>query len=104
MADSNKYRRVPDKFSIKDVGSTLLNHLAKGLYPADEVIREYIQNAIDAHRLWRKRYRSEPDGPIQVEIRGDQLSFLDYGIGMNEDEIRGVKSIAVTTKVDVKSQ
>ena len=51
MSNNKKYRRLNDQFSIKDVGSTLLNHLAKGLYPADEVLREYVQNAIDAHRF-----------------------------------------------------
>ena len=100
MSNNKKYRRLNDQFSIKDVGSTLLNHLAKGLYPADEVLREYVQNAIDAHRLWRNEYHTEPDGPIQIEVRGDQLSILDYGVGMFEDEVRRVKSIAVTTKMD----
>ena len=100
MNNDKKYRHLSDQFTIKDVGSTLLNHLAKGLYPADEVIREYVQNAIDAHRLWKREYSTEPEGPIQIEVRGDRLSILDYGIGMFEEEVRRVKSIAVTTKVD----
>jgi Histidine kinase-, DNA gyrase B-, and HSP90-like ATPase len=100
MLDESRYRRVPDQFSIKDVGSKLLDHLAKGLYPADEVLREYIQNAVDAHRIWLHDYHTEPEGPIQVEVRGDRLSILDYGIGMNEEEVRKVKSIAVTGKID----
>ncbi|HMH09791.1 MAG TPA: ATP-binding protein [Candidatus Nitrosopolaris rasttigaisensis] len=99
---NKQYRSLDDKFSIEDVGSTLLNHLAKGLYPADEVLREYIQNAIDAHRLWRHETDTEPDGPIQIEVRGDCLSVLDYGIGMDEREVRRVKSIAVTSKADTE--
>jgi len=100
MPVDKRYRLLDDQFGIEDVGSTLLDHLAKGLYPADEVLREYIQNAIDAHRLWEHENHSKPDGPIQVEIRGDRLSILDYGIGMDEVEVRRVKSIAVTSKID----
>ena len=100
MPVDKRYRLLDDQFGIEDVGSTLLDHLAKGLYPADEVLREYIQNAIDAHRLWEHENHSKPDGPIQVEIRGDRLSILDYGIGMAEFEVRRVKSIAVTSKID----
>jgi hypothetical protein len=43
---------LSDSFTIEDVGSTLLEHLAQGLYQPDEVIREYMQNAVDAHRLY----------------------------------------------------
>src|SRR6266566_2598065 len=100
MTIVRKYRELDDSFGIRDVGSTLLDHLAKGLYPADEVLREYIQNAIDAHRIWKYETGTEPEGPIQIEVRGDRLSVIDYGIGMTESEVRRVKSIAVTSKVD----
>jgi hypothetical protein len=91
-------RRLDDKFSIEDVGSTLLDDLAKGLYKPPEVIREYVQNAVDAHRVWLSETGSDPEGPIQIEIRGNSISILDYGIGMAGDEIRSVKSIAVSRK------
>jgi hypothetical protein len=90
--------RLQDKFSLEDVGSTLLQDLAKGIYQPDEVIREYVQNAVDAHRLWRDETGSDPDGPIQIEIRGDIISIYDYGIGMDEIEVRKVKAIAVSDK------
>ena len=41
-------KKIDDKFKIEHVGSSLLNELAKGLYQPESVIREYIQNAIDA--------------------------------------------------------
>src|SRR5437588_11459980 len=88
MPAYKRYRLLDDRFGIEDVGSTLLDHLAKGLYPADEVLREYIQNAIDAHRMWKHETQTEPEGPIQIEIRGDRLSILDYGIGMFELTVR----------------
>ncbi len=100
MSTDKGYRTVDDSFSIKDVGSKLLDHLAKGLYPEAEVLREYIQNAIDAHRIWKHQTNTEPEGPIQVEVRGDRLSVIDYGVGMSIEEVRKVKSIAITSKWD----
>ena len=91
-------RRVDDSFSIDDVGSTLLEDLAKGLYIPEEVLREYIQNAIDAHRQWKNITGTEPEGAVQVEIRDEAISILDYGIGMDENDIKRVKAIAVSNK------
>lgn len=92
--------RVDDQFTIEDVGSTLLEHLAKGLYQPEEVIREYVQNAVDAHRLWKTETGGLPDFPIHVEVRGEQLTVYDYGIGMDMADIKKVKSIAVSRKRD----
>ncbi|MEM7298327.1 MAG: ATP-binding protein, partial [Bacteroidota bacterium] len=99
--DTRTYlEELDDEFTLDDVGSTLLEDLAKGLYQAEEVIREYIQNAIDAHRMWMHETDSPPEGPIQVELRGTSISIYDYGIGMGETEIRRVKSIALSSKRD----
>src|SRR5437660_872349 len=100
MSTDKGYRTIDDTFGIEDVGSTLLDHLAKGLYPEAEVLREYIQNAIDAHRIWKHKTGTEPEGPIQVEVRGERLSVIDYGVGMSKEEVRKVKSIAITSKLD----
>src|SRR4051812_44305786 len=98
MDDSKYLGKLADQFTLQDVGSTLLQELAKGLYQPDEVIREYIQNAVDAHRLWKHQEGSDPEGPIQVEIRDNKISILDYGIGMAETTIRRVKAIGVSQK------
>lgn len=98
MSIKTPLRRLADTFGIEHVGSTLLEDLAKGLYQPGEVIREYVQNAIDAHRVWASEYGEEPEGPIQIEIRKDAVSILDYGIGMNEKEIRDVKGISLSKK------
>jgi hypothetical protein len=98
----NLLRTLDDSFSLNDVGSTLLEDLAKGLYQPKEVLREYIQNAVDAHRMWRNETGYEPEGPVQVEISGGKISIIDYGVGMNEHEIRKVKAIAVSKKRDAE--
>lgn len=98
MSADRHLGKVDDKFTIDDVGSHLLDELARGLYKPSEVIREYIQNAVDAHRLWKSDTGLEPETPIQVEIREDAISVMDSGIGMDEIDIREVKSIAVSRK------
>ncbi len=96
--DKKHLGTLTDKFTIDDVGSSLLQELAQGLYTPPEVIREYIQNAVDAHRLWFAETGQKPTVPIRVQIRGKSITFFDGGIGMDDEEIRNVKSIAVSRK------
>jgi HSP90 family molecular chaperone len=91
---------LQDTFTISDVGSTLLEDLAKGIYRPHEVIREYVQNGVDAHRLYRSAAGLEPERPIGIEIRPDKLSIFDFGVGMDDDDIKKVKSVAVSRKRD----
>jgi len=91
---------LSDKFTLDDVGSSLLQDLARGLYHRHETVREYVQNAVDAHRLFAHLNGVEPGGPIQIEVGANKLSFLDRGVGMPEKEIRRVKSIAVSKKAN----
>lgn len=97
-------KRINDEFKIEDVGSSLLNELAKGLYTAEAVLREYIQNAVDAHRQWEGETGSRVELPIQVELRPNGISILDSGIGMNEMEARNVKAVAVSPKRNQQEQ
>ena len=39
-----------DKFTIDNVGASLLIDLEQGLYRPPEIIRQYIQNAVDVHK------------------------------------------------------
>lgn len=89
---------LDDEFTIADVGSTLLEDLAKGLYQPDEVIREYVQNAVDAHRQYRSEVGEDPDQPISIEVHGNQISVYDFGIGMDEEDVKKVKAVAVSRK------
>lgn len=99
MANSRLFvEKLNDEFTLKDVGSSLLQDLARGLYHRHEVIREYVQNAVDAHRLFEHQHGTEPGGPIQIEVSTNKVSFLDRGVGMSEKEIRKVKSIAISKK------
>lgn len=98
LTQGNHIGRIEDAFTINDVGSTLLEELAKGLYQPEEVIREYVQNAVDAHRLWIHEAATQPEGPVQIELGADRIAILDYGIGMDEAAIRRVKAIAVSPK------
>ena len=98
MVKGTQRKKLNDQFGIEDVGSSLLNELAEGLYTREAVLREYIQNAVDAHRLWERETGERPTEPIQVELRPNSISILDRGIGMNEQEARNVKAVAVSPK------
>lgn len=95
---THQFRKLEDRFELKHVGSSLLNELAKGLYRPESVMREYIQNAIDAHKLWEIEFGQKLETPVQIEFRTNGISVIDYGIGMNLDEVRNVKSVAVSPK------
>lgn len=91
-------RQLEDEFTIRNIGSTLLHELAKGLYQPEHVVREYVANAVDAHRSWLGVTGKDVEQPVQIELRPNSISILDYGIGMDELEIKDVKSIAVSRK------
>ena len=96
--------KVEDEFTLEDIGSTLLEELAERLYQPQGVVREYIQNAVDAHRQWTNESGASPEGPVGIVVRPNGLSIMDYGIGLNLEEMKKVKSIAVSRKrsADIK--
>ncbi len=51
---------VDAKWTIKDIGAPLLASLAEGLYTAEEVLREYVQNGIDSYALFRQVVGRDP--------------------------------------------
>ena len=87
-----------DELRREQVGSTLLHELAEGLYGWQEVIREYVQNAVDSHLEWAEEDGQFPAQPIQIEVRSDRITFYDFGIGMDEQRARDVKAIGISTK------
>jgi len=99
MRDS-QVEKIEDKFTIEDLGSKLLDELAEGLYDPPEVVREYVQNAVDAHREVKNSTGSLPDRPILIEFGESNRSiiFHDWGVGMDEDEIKGVKAVGISSK------
>jgi hypothetical protein len=70
------------------VGGELLNILSKGLYtnPID-AIREYVQNAIDAN-----------SAEVQIQITGNSVWILDYGDGMDREQILQAREFGVSRK------
>ena len=69
-----------------------------GIYSHEAVLREYVQNAADAY----VDLPSVPDhAAIQISIEGDDtISIQDNGIGMDEEDIKAAKKIAVSPKAD----
>jgi hypothetical protein len=44
-----EWEPMDSEFTINDIGAYLMANLAKGLYTGPEVIREYVQNAVDSY-------------------------------------------------------
>jgi len=91
------WRLIRDEIDWHDIGSQLLENLAKGNYSSEAVLREYVQNARDAYRT----LDDPPDDPL-ITIRAfpteKLLQITDLGVGMDLEGIRAAKKIAVSAK------
>ena len=77
-------------FTLEDIGPNLLESITKGLYTNPfHVIREYVQNEIDA---------KPPPTQISVVIDGRNISIRGDGCGMNDGDIQLAKRIGFSTK------
>jgi HSP90 family molecular chaperone len=97
MEEGMSWTTIEDKIQIADIGGRLLPNLAKGIYSADTVLREYVQNAADAFIA----LSDPPDSPI-ISITTDHASksitIFDKGIGMDQKGVHDAKKIAVSPK------
>ena len=75
-------------FTKEDIGAEILPILTTGLYRNTlDALREYIQNAVDAHA-----------GEISLAIDPDVVSIIDDGAGMNRDQARNAIRFGVSDK------
>lgn len=89
------------EWTIKDVGAPLLDSLARGLYQKLEVLREYVQNAVDSYVDFQRLTGLAPENTVQVWVDPDSRSLhvLDRGVGMDWEDIKTAKAIAVSPKL-----
>lgn len=94
------WTKKPVTWTIKDVGASLLDSIAGGLYSKLEVFREYVQNAGDSYTDFQRVTGKSPQNQVQVRVdeRNGTLSIMDYGLGMDEVDINTAKKIAVSPK------
>jgi hypothetical protein len=92
---------IPTEYSIKDIGAPLLASLAEGLYTPEEVLREYVQNAIDSYADFRTTTGLQPANTVQILItpRTGEVHIMDRGLGMDRDDVERAKAIAVSPKL-----
>jgi hypothetical protein len=92
---------VSANWTIRDIGAPLLASLAEGLYDAQEVLREYVQNAVDSYVDFRRLTGRDPQNTVQVFIdsNGAEVHVMDRGVGMDQEDILLAKSIAVSPKL-----
>jgi len=98
---SISWENIPTEYSIKDIGAPLLASLAEGLYTPEEVLREYVQNAIDSYADFRRTTGVEPANTVQILIvpRTGEVHIMDRGLGMDRDDVERAKAIAVSPKL-----
>src|SRR5437867_13337564 len=54
-------------------------------------LRENVQNAVDALRIYRAELPGRTDAiSISIEISGTTATIIDTGIGMNRDELQSL--------------
>ena len=94
----SKWKQVQSAFSIKDIGAYLMANLAKGLYTGPEVIREYVQNAVDSYVEFTTLIPELPENEVRVDVRERSVLIYDRGIGMGTKEVQEAKKIALPTK------
>jgi len=95
------WTEVPANWTIRDIGAPLLASLAEGLYDAQEVLREYVQNAVDSYVDFRRLTGRDPQNTVQVFIDSNaaEVHVMDRGVGMDQEDILLAKSIAVSPKL-----
>src|SRR3989440_2998548 len=92
---------VSTNWTIRDIGAPLLASLAEGLYDAQEVLREYVQNAVDSYVDFRRLTGRDPQNTVQVfiDFNAAEVHVMDRGVGMDQEDILLAKSIAVSPKL-----
>jgi hypothetical protein len=90
-----EWEAIEDELEWDDVGGRLLANIARGMYSHQGVLREYVQNAVDAYKAL-----GLPSDEHKVVITPGKtsLSIQDFGIGMDDKGIREAKKIAVSNK------
>lgn len=100
------WREVAAEWTIKDIGAPLLASLAEGLYDAKEVLREYMQNAVDSYVDFQLLTGKAPRESVRIFIDDDagDVHVMDDGIGMDRADILRAKSIAVSHKLERQNE
>jgi hypothetical protein len=96
-AEVSDWEPLSDELDWDDVGGRLLANIARGMYPPQGVLREYVQNATDAYK---DLATPSEEHKIIITPTKHSLSIQDFGVGMDDKGIREAKKIAVSNKSD----
>ena len=94
-----KWKNIIDNYVIEDIGGFLLKLIADGMYTEETVIREYVQNARDSYFIEGINYEQKN---ITITIEKKSIVITDFGVGMDKDDIKLAKKIAVSKKSKIK--
>lgn len=80
------------RYTAKDIGIGLLDSITKGIYKEPRfVLREYLQNAIDAEPM-----------EIRIDVNGNSVLIRDDGEGMDRTDILKARRMGISEKPEEK--
>jgi Histidine kinase-, DNA gyrase B-, and HSP90-like ATPase len=92
----------PAKFTADSIRGRLRESLAEGIYQDVEssfhVLRELVQNGVDAIKDYRKAHDPHFEGEIRIRTSATSIEVFDTGLGMSRDELKEVVSFGATSK------
>lgn len=87
------------EYTLDHFGMAILASLAKGGQHSEQaILREYIQNAIDATNREELAVLNEYTPEVTISVQGRSLFVYDNGIGMDWETIDLARSIAISEK------
>jgi hypothetical protein len=97
------------KFSLKDVGSEIVDQLSKDIYSdRGSIFRELTKNAYDAYLDLPDGLLEEEEKPrviviqrAEIEDEGRKITITDHGMGQDLSDIKGFVQIGIARKKDV---
>jgi hypothetical protein len=95
---ATEWEPIQSEFTINDIGAYLMANLATGLYTGPEIIREYVQNAVDSYVEFTAQIPEEPSNEVRINVHDRSIIIYDRGIGMGVKEVNEAKKIALPTK------
>lgn len=90
------------KYTKNAIRGRLRESLAEGIYQdvssSFHVLRELVQNGVDAIKDFRKETESNFEGEIRIRLSAASIEVFDTGIGMSKAEMRDLVAFGATKK------
>jgi len=86
------------EYNLDHFGMAILASLAKGQHSEQAILREYVQNAIDATNREDLAVLDDYQPEVVISVQGRSLFVYDNGIGMDWEGMDRARAIAISEK------